>query len=566
MTPPSAAPRSVHRRVLLSWLALLGGFSPILASAATAETWRSALYPENWTPGHADASGRFLQDFSYAGYRRGERPIPDIASPVIDATRAPYGADATGAKDATAALQAALDAAAAAGGGVVYLPAGIYRVAPPAGATVALRIEGDNIVLRGAGADRTFLFNDAVEMRGKRVIEVKAKDASWWFADAARGAAGALKADVPLPSVRVRVDNPGLFAAGDAVLVRIDPTPRFIEESGMTGKWTVDEKTPRAKRNNLTLVYPRRVTAVEGDTLVLDVPTRLPLHTADGARVQKLTGRTLSEVGLEDFSIGMRQHPATAWSAEEGYEAAGTGPYDVHQSYAIAFEGMENCWLRRVRTYAPPGNDAKVHLLSNGVLMGRGRFLTVEACDFRFPQYRGGGGNGYLYVLHGNDGLIRDSFAEGGRHNYDFGLMTSSGNVIYNCTAKDGRLFSDFHMFLSAANLIDNVTCDGDSFEAAFRPYGGTPMHGMSTTQSVFWNLRGLRYSSETVAWEGSSWTRKPSLVLTKGLRDIYIIGTRGPASAVSADAGAFVEGAGRGDALQPQSLYLDQLARRLRR
>jgi hypothetical protein len=544
----------------------VGLFAGEPASEHAESGWRSTLYPENWTAGLADAQGRFLHDFSYAGYHRGEVPLPEVSGPVIDVTQAPYRADSSGTQDATAAIQSALDAAAQAGGGVVYLPAGTYRVAPPADAAVALRIEGDHVVLRGAGAGRTFVFNDSVEMRNKRVIQVKAKDSGWWFSEPGKGASSALAKDVRMPSVRVEVADASPFKTGDPVILRIDPTPRFIEEVGMTGKWVADDKTPKAKRNNLTLVYSRRIVAVEGNTLVLDVPTRLPLRGVDNARVQKLGGHTLQETGLEDFSIGMKQHPATEWSAEEGYEKSGTGPYDVHQSYAIAFEGMENCWVRRVRTYAPAGNDPKIHLLSNGLLMGRGRLMTVEDCDFGFPQYRGGGGNGYMYVLHGNEGLIRDSRAEGGRHNYDFGLMSSSGNVIYRCTAKDGRLFSDFHMYLSAANLIDNVTCDGDSFEANFRPYGGTPMHGMSTTQSVFWNLNGLRYSSETVAWEGSSFNRKPSLVLTKGLRDIYIIGTRGPASKVVADEGAFVEGSGKGDGLQPASLYADQLARRLRR
>ena len=38
--------------------------------------WRSSLYPEDWTPGFADAQGRFLHDFSYAGYHKGEALIP----------------------------------------------------------------------------------------------------------------------------------------------------------------------------------------------------------------------------------------------------------------------------------------------------------------------------------------------------------------------------------------------------------------------------------------------------------------------------------------------------------
>ena len=47
--------------------------------------------------------------------------------PVIDAA---YGADNSGTNDATKAIQKAIDAACSAGGGVVYLPAGTYKVNP----------------------------------------------------------------------------------------------------------------------------------------------------------------------------------------------------------------------------------------------------------------------------------------------------------------------------------------------------------------------------------------------------------------------------------------------------
>ncbi|HEY9250965.1 MAG TPA: hypothetical protein VIO38_17610, partial [Rariglobus sp.] len=59
--------------------------------------WRSSLYPDNWRPGLADSSGRFLHDFSFAGYHSGARPIPDVAGPVTDVTKPPYNADASGA-------------------------------------------------------------------------------------------------------------------------------------------------------------------------------------------------------------------------------------------------------------------------------------------------------------------------------------------------------------------------------------------------------------------------------------------------------------------------------------
>lgn len=50
----------------------------ITAAPAASDTWRSALYPEDWTPDIApDDAGRFIHDFSYAGYAMGEKPIPE---------------------------------------------------------------------------------------------------------------------------------------------------------------------------------------------------------------------------------------------------------------------------------------------------------------------------------------------------------------------------------------------------------------------------------------------------------------------------------------------------------
>jgi hypothetical protein len=57
-----------------------------------------------------------------------------------------YGADPTGAKDSTGAIQNAVSAAISAGGGVVYLPAGTYRTSATITANVAnttVRILGD---------------------------------------------------------------------------------------------------------------------------------------------------------------------------------------------------------------------------------------------------------------------------------------------------------------------------------------------------------------------------------------------------------------------------------------
>src|SRR5689334_12167045 len=93
--------------VLCRWLTLL----VCISSASPSWAWRSALYPDDWTPPGAGVhfeTDPVIQDFSFAGYALGA-PLPDVSRPVRDVTRAPYDADPTGQADATAAIQRALD-------------------------------------------------------------------------------------------------------------------------------------------------------------------------------------------------------------------------------------------------------------------------------------------------------------------------------------------------------------------------------------------------------------------------------------------------------------------------
>src|SRR6476469_3649800 len=87
------------------------------AYPAFSQQWRSSLYPQNWKPGMQDSEGRFLHDFSYAGYHRGEQAIPNITTNLVDVTKAPYAVDNTGKVDVTAAIQKALDDVGQRGGG-----------------------------------------------------------------------------------------------------------------------------------------------------------------------------------------------------------------------------------------------------------------------------------------------------------------------------------------------------------------------------------------------------------------------------------------------------------------
>lgn len=71
-----------------------------------------------------------------------------------------YGAVGDGVADDRAAIQAACTAAAAAGGGLVYIPEGLYKMVRPSPTSTELVKLLDKVTLRGAGRDKTKLFLD----------------------------------------------------------------------------------------------------------------------------------------------------------------------------------------------------------------------------------------------------------------------------------------------------------------------------------------------------------------------------------------------------------------------
>jgi len=545
--------------IILALIWFLNGEGLLVAQKAASNIqgeWRSSLYPEEWKPGYKDSLGRYLHDFSYAGYHNGEKDIPRITHRFTDITKSPYFADNKGTEDVTSIIQQALDDVGTAGGGVVYLPSGTYRIKTPSNSDYGLHIKYDSTVLRGAGTDSTFVFHDENYMRQKDIIHIRSNWSNWFTPT---GSTTEISADLFEPTRIIPVHSVAGFAKGDLVVLSSSPTPEWIEEHKMAGIWTANAIKGVAFLRTIDSVN------TEKKLLIIDVPTRYFLKTRDGSRVYH-ANKHISECGIEHLSIGNKENSKTGWD-EESYTSEGTGAYDVHYSHAIQFKYAQNCWVTNVNTYKPSVNSEDIHVLSNCLLLGYCRNITVDSCFFQKSQYEGGGGNGYMFTLQSNDCLVKNSRANHSRHNYDFKYPFSSGNVIHNCRGENSKYSSDFHMYLSMSNLIDVFTVNADYLESTFRPWGGSAIHGYSSTQSVFYNTRGEAYHSD-----------KNYIIESKQLGWGYVIGTSGPASGLRLDpttgtAGGyaydtnpmdFVEGKGDGVNLRPQSLYLDQLDRRL--
>ncbi|MBI5369196.1 MAG: hypothetical protein HZA54_19320 [Planctomycetes bacterium] len=522
---------------VVAGLALLALLASALPAQPEGTAWRSRLYPTDWTPGFRDAAGRFLPDFSFAGYHSGERPIPDAPpGPTFDAV-AGFHADPQGRTDATAALQAALDAAARARGGIVFLPEGTYRC------DGLLQVAHSGILLRGAGPEKT-------RLRFTRSQGMSDRAHLTFLGRLVPGAPRELAADAENGTFRLRLRDARGLRPGADLAVGWTITDAFVAEHGMTGVW-------RAFNGQWKPVFRRRVVAVDlrqtPHEVTVDVPLRYPARVRDGAAVREETGY-LEEVGVESLAVTTAVEPARAW--------------ENVRTHAIRFEGVKDGWLRDLRSIAAPAPEAAGgdHLQNGGLVIVGSKRITVADVTLERAQNRGPSGCGYLFeVSRSGEILLRDCTGRRGRHNFiqnwDFGtsgcvwlrIRSEAGRSLASATDRIGLPgLSEFHHSLAMANLIDGATLD-DGWFAGNRGSMSSGA-GHSSTQCVFWNCRG---KGMLLSWQYGHG---------------YVIGTReltvttalfGPFAARTEPAD-LMEGAGAGATLDPGSLYEDQLARRL--
>lgn len=536
-------------------------FYLITASTSLSETWRSTLYPPDWTPplGLSFANDKLIQDFSYAGYRRGETSIPEPNRNILNAVTQ-YGADPSGKSDSTAAIQKALDAAGKASGGVVLLPPGTFRISlPRPDSSSVIRISSNNTILRGSGAGKTFLLNHSTVMRSSSIILVRGNDGNTPVF------ATPLTKDVLTPVNRLYVANASSFKVGDLVGVRWDFTNEWIAEHGQAKVWKEGAKVPAPA------MYQREIMAVNAAEgwIETDIPARYYHLMRDKARVEKYHSR-IQECGIESLSIGNLQHPGKGWQSDD-YEVRGTGGHDVHASWVIHFSRARNCWARDVHSYQAEGNSSTCHILSNGIQIGISSNITLQNCSMKRPQYGGGGGNGYMFRLtNGNDCLVRNCLADFSRHGFVNSHSGSSGNVFHKCEDRNTKSStgdtgyvqtdgdgSDNHMHFSHSSLWDQCHAHESWWEAVHR---GWNHQALASAHCVYWNTSG----------SGSASLNQGKIVRSGQARFGYVIGTHGEQFGIELRTTGnsmpldIAEGEGKGETLAPQSLYQDQLIRRL--
>lgn len=511
--------------------------------AGPAYAVRSTLYPEEWTPGFTGAEGRFLHDFSYAGYRNGEAVPPDNGSLPVTNAVADFGADNTGTADATTALQQAIDAAGSAGGGIVYLPAGMYRC------DSTLGIVNSRVILRGAGEAATFVyFTNVPPAAGTGHITFRGA--------VTRSGGQPLAEDGENRSFQVKVDDASGFSAGDDVAIGWVITDDFIAEHGMTGTWvSFNGQWKPFFRRTIAAID----TAASPDVITLDVPLRYPAKMRDGASIRLEQGY-LEGCGVEEMSVSNAVEKSAAWSQD--------------QIHVLSMDDVKDSYVFRVSSFqSPAANDSEEkHLQSSGIGVSGSKRVTIADCGMEKAQHRGEGGNGYLFeVRYSSEILYRDCIARDGRHNFiqnwDFG---ATGIVWLRCESTGSTAisvlgtieipvpaYSEYHHSLAMACLVDSCLFD-DGWATGNRGDWSSGA-GHTATETVLWNTRGLDNARIRSFNYGQGY-----VVGTEDI-DVYVETDTGLSTlhlgTAPVDYTEFENGARY---LRPQSLYESQRSRRL--
>ncbi|CAM2856500.1 glycosyl hydrolase family 28-related protein [Rariglobus hedericola] len=443
---------------LLLSLTLLSGCQ---AAPKVPETPEPAYKFSKLWGSHGDVwiQGGRLPDFSYAGYRNGETPIPDY--PVV-ATVTDFGAKGDDDVDDTAAFQAAL---AKSGPGAVLVPPGRYIISG------LLRINKPGVVLRGSGTERTTLFfpkplDDLEPNTGATTGGRPTSNYSWsgGFVRLQGDFKSAPLTPITSPAVRgeriIVVEKPAALKVGQSIEVRVTDTPENTLASYLYSDDAGDMS--QLKGTTFTSIITK-ITRIDGDRVELQRALRFDLRPEWKPEVRAFEP-TVRDSGVEDLAFEFPNVPYEGHFTEKGFNP-------------VAFGNVADCWARRLKFINP----------DSGPMVG-GVFNTVSDVVFESQRAPDSGGN------QGHHGIYLQNIGDHLFTRFDFRMkfvhdITSSkcaGAVISEGKGVD--LCFDFHKRAPYDILITQV--DLGRGTRPWKSGGGAALGKHGGARITFWNLQ----------------------------------------------------------------------------
>ncbi|MBT3290602.1 MAG: hypothetical protein HN380_24875 [Victivallales bacterium] len=400
-----------------------------------------------------------LPDFSYAGYRSGETPIP---TPKVTASVRDLGAKGDGKTDDTAAFRKAL---ASGPNAVIHVPAGRYVI------TGVLELKQSRTVLRGDGPGKTILFfpktlNDIKPNWGQTTGGRRTSNYSWsgGFICFMGSFGSAQLATVTAPAKRgsseLSLSDASKIKVGQKLEIRQSDTK---ENTLARALYDGDPGDMRKLRGKTRISMVAKVTAMKGESVTIEPPLRFDIRQ-EWQPVVKTFEPTVQDCGLEELTL---EFPVTPYK----------GHFTELGRNGIAMSGVANCWVRNVEMLNA----------DSGGFIGS-RFCTLEGLVFRSERkadwQKCTGHHGL--TLGGTDNLLT-GFDYRMRFIHDITVSNgSSQNVI--AAGRGDDLCFDHHKRAPYQNLFTDI-----DLGAGTRPWkcgGGGSLGKHCGARTTFWGIR----------------------------------------------------------------------------
>jgi hypothetical protein len=466
-----------------------------------------------------DPAGR-LTDFSFAGYRRGEAAIPEMKQA---ASVADFGAKGDDEQDDTAAFKQAI---AETKSGAIFVPPGRYVI------TEILEVRKPNLVLRGAGPEKTTLFfpkplervrpNMGDTSDGRPTSNYSWSGGFVWLrGDFQSKELAKIVEPAKRGATRVALASAKGLKVGQEIEIRQDDQlDNSLANHLYAGQPGDTSKLGGRTRASLTC----RISAIDGDAVTIDRALRFDLDPGRwNPRVLQFAP-TVRESGVEGIRFVFPPIPY-----EGHFTELGNNP--------IALQGVADCWVR----------DVMVDDCDSGIFAS-GRFCTIADVVFnsrRRPDPAGQRGH-HGVSLSGDDNLLT-------RFRFNFKFIhdiTATTHGAGNVSSAGGGvdLCFDHHKRAPHANLFTDI--DAGAGTRLWKSGGGAALGKHAGAWTTFWNVR----TKQPQAWPPKNYC--PDLV--------NLVSLRSEEPAVRDAEGRWFEPVIGDDAIAPANLHRAQLDRRL--
>lgn len=424
-----------------------------------------------------DALGNRVPDFSYAGYKAGMVPVPEVpVKVVVPVTR----------EDATFRIQAALDYVATLPAGedgirgAVLLEKGRYEVRG------GLVINASGVILRGSGMGPEGTLLAGTGKKRQTLITIAGED------DRSYGmAVPVTDAYVPVGATVVHLKEGHGFSVGDRVSVERPCTREWID-SLETREFGGGLGYFGWKPGEQNIYWDRTVTAVDGNQVTLDVPltTALDRNFGGGSlSAYEWPGR-IAQAGVENLRL------VSTYDEKNPKD-------ENHRWMAITMENVEDAWVRQVVFQHFAGSAVAVYETA--------RRVTVEDCQSLDPVSEIGGHRRYTFFTNGQQTLFQRLYAEHGYHDFAVGHAAAGPNAFVQCKSYLPYNFSGAIDSWASGVLFDIVRVDGHALSFANRKLEAQGA-GWSAANSMFWQCSAAKiYCPEpptATNWAFGAWAQ----------------------------------------------------------